>query len=577
MASNNATVITNSNGQAIGFSDGTTIQQANANGPTSHMAPVTPVTDATVAQNQADALKLGIKIPGVTPSKSSDGAVSSNDMMTGAASGAAASGAASSLSQGGNSGDNTDNSGTPSWATQLLSGMQSSYDQYNTLNSKIYSSISANYDASLAQNNAQYADLFNQLATQHTNEVQAGAARAAALNPYASANGASTSEQFTSALNDKYAIAYQGLTAKMQAAQQALAAGEQDSYNNLAKSAADEASSFQNNIASFTQNFVKMQQDQSNSDRNYNLSLSEKGQGDFNTLMTQLSGSPQLQSEIDTYNKTGKITPGLQPIIDKGAQAGMAPDEALSVFAYQTQGVRNQAALEDYRNNQQILAEERIANAQINANVKIATMQGLQQTSSALIASGKQPGTPEYALGLASATVGSKQTLPAASVGTYTNIGIMASQLDGLKSGVQSLDKNSDIWNIVNTYAGHTASSMTDANLSIVNSKIQALSGILGKSVFGESGNLSNSDISRILGNLPNGGTSSQVRDALYNNIVSTLADKAAITLQNDAANGYNVSSYAPIVQSIVDKAGSSSIDTSGGNTYKGFTLPYAS
>lgn len=492
-----------------------------------------------------------------TAPSSKDGAVGSGDVMTGQSQQGAVSSATSAL---------TGNNSTPlpSWAQTLLAGMQSADSQYKDLNSKIYQSIGASYDANLAANSAQYADLFNQLAAQHTNEVQSGTARAIALNPYSQDKQASTAAGYTQSLNKAYQTQYNSLTAKMQAAQAQLAAGKTDAYLKLTKEAADESSDFQKNMANFTSSIAQMSQTQANADRNYNLSVAEKGQGDFNTLLTNLSGSKELQADIDTYEKTGTISPGLQQIVDKGAQAGMSPTEALSVFNYQSQNVRTAEATENYRNQQLILSQERIANAQINAQVKIATMQGLQQTSAALIASGKQPGTLDYATGLAGATVGSKQSLPSSQVGTYTNIGILASQLDGLKAGIQSIDKNSDVWNIVNTNAGRTVSSMTDADLAVVNSKIQALSGILGKSVFGESGNLSNSDIGRILGNLPNGGTSSVVRDALYNQIVDTLAKKAIITLQNDASNGYNVSAYAPSVKAIVDKAGTAQIGSNG-------------
>jgi hypothetical protein len=69
------------------------------------------------------------------------------------------------------------------------------------------------------------------------------------------------------------------------------------------------------------------------------------------------------------------------------------------------------------------------------------------------------------------------------------------------------------------------------------------------------------------------------VRSALYDRLVGFAADKAASSLQNQAANGYNVSNYVPIVDALYNKSSSLKGATSGSNTFEyggmKFTLPH--
>lgn len=500
------------------------------------------------------------------PYKSPDGAVSSADIPTGQKQNTAIASATGTMSGAGTSTE------MPSWATTLLQGLTTSHDDYNKLNAQIFSSINANYDANLAVNNAQYKGLFDQLAQQHTTEVQAGQSRAISLNPYSTAKQSSTAEQFTSALNDRYSVQYASLTAKMQAAQQALAAGRSDAYIQLSKEAAKENETFISNTASFVQNILKDQQAQANSDRNFNLASTGQASDDFRSLLTTLSGSPELQNDIKTYESSGKITPGLMPIVEKGLQAGMSPKEALSVFSYQSDAVRRQQSLEDYRANQLVLAQERNTRAldrQTTGQAAVATTQMVLATQADMRAKGVSPGSIEWATGVASATGASQKVLPISETSKYTQMGVLANQLTGIKSGIDAISSNNDLWNMLGTAAGKNVASLSDTQLATLNARLTALSGVIGKTFYGEAGNLSNTDIQRVLNALPSGAGTNELRQGLYKGLLSVARDNATLTLESDAQAGYNVAAYADSVTRIVSAY--DSVTDSGSGSTSGF------
>ena len=507
--------------------------------------------------------------PTPTPFKSPDGAVSSTDVPTGQAGTQATNQATSALQ--------------PPKTSSALQEKSDAFFAKQKANLDTYmGSLKGSYDAQLAVDSQEYASLFASLASQQKNANQAGVALAAQLNPYSDPRIASTTGGYIDTINAKYNAQAESLKGQMNAARALKAANFNEAANKLILGAQEKQDAFQLEIEKLSFDMYKEAQDQINADRTFKLqqgnqeiALGGQASDDFRSLLTTLSGSPALQADIKTYQESGKISPGLMPIIEKGQQAGMSPDEAISLFSYQSDSVRKQEALDAYRANQLVIAQDRATNAlnrQTSTQVKIATAQNLSQTSAALIAAGKTPGTIDYAVGLAGATVGSAQTLPMSGVEKYTNMGILSSQLGSLKKNIEAVDKNSALGNILLSRLPSDVQSLSDTQLTVLNNQVQALSGIIGKSVFGESGNLSNTDIQRVLNALPKGGTTAAVRDALYKNIVGLLAEKATLTLQNDASAGYQVATFAHTVKQINVEAtalGASASTPTGGFDYE--------
>lgn len=350
--------------------DGAVNQPTVPEGTISGSAP----TGAVKTANGTYAVPGSNKFYSSKPSNS-DGAVSSNDVNVGHKQETATTNATNSLAG--------KSEGMPAFMQPIIQGLQSSDQAQRDLNAKIYKSIGQSYDAQLASTNSMYADSFNRLAQQHTNEVQSANARAIALNPYADSTQSSTASDYVDALNNRYEGAYNALTAKMKGAQMELQAGKVNAYNELAQSAQNEASNFgkeMNNIAMEGYQIQQQQQQQSNFDTTqaykekvFKSSTEANAQKQFSSMVNQYSGSQQLQNDIDEYNKNGgEIPPALQPIIDAGKKAGMTADEALQLFSAQSESVRKAQAQQTYEEQRIALAQQKADTAKTNYYNKLA-------------------------------------------------------------------------------------------------------------------------------------------------------------------------------------------------------------
>lgn len=487
--------------------------------------------------------------PAITmPAKSGDGAVSSADIANGAAKNTATNAAASALTP-----------PTVDLQPQIDSFIKSSNDRLNLSQS----ALKGSFDAALASSNQQYAGLFAALETNHRNASQAGNALASQLNPYADPRIASTTAGYIKTIDDKYAAQAESLKGQMNAAQAQLQAGYYENYVKLVNDAQEKQQTFTTDMQKFgldIYNSMKQaaQFDKSNEIQNKTLdaTISSRASDDFRSYLSTLSGSPALQSDVESYLKDGKITEGLMPIVKKGQEAGLSPSEAISIFKYQTDSVRKQQALDDYRNQQLTLSQDRLTAAtekQTNATRAIATTNAVLAAQSDMRARGIDPGSAEWATGVASATGASSKGLSAPQVSKYTQMGVLANQLTGIKGAIDKTNDKDPIWTTLQTYAGRDVSSVTDSDMAALNAKLTSLSGVIGKTFYGESGNLSNSDVQRVLGALPTGAGTPELRKALYAGLLTVARDNAITTLESDAQGGYQVATYVDSVQRIAN------------------------
>lgn len=404
------------------------------------------------------------------------------------------------------------------------------------------------YDAELAANNATYNSQIRKIQQEATNAKQIATASAVALNPYSQSRGATTSQNFQNAVTSKYAQLETDIRDKHRAADQLARAG-------YAKEAQQIRQGVQNSINSVLQStnqallsFASMSQNQSQFDISQGNLMSRAAQDDFQTYLNTFSGSPQLQSDIDNFNSTGKVSAGLSPIIQKGMQAGYSPDESLSIFQYQTEKVRQQQATEDYRARQLIDASDR----QTVAQMRIASMNTIAQTGASLAAQGIQPGTMEYARGIAQATGSSPTTLGATESSTYATIANIGGQLVGLKDTLDGFTKGEDIKNIILSKTGAGIQSLTSPQLAQLTSQINMLAAPIARVMFGERGVLTEPDVARVLSTLPTGASTKDVRDVLYKQILQNAKTGAINKLSVDASSGKNVANMTPYVDKLV-------------------------
>lgn len=449
----------------------------------------------------------------------------------------------------------TDPTSTASQYTQFLKDSQK---QNNDMTAQAQQAIKLSFNSALAANNAKYKQMHDELTSSYNDSIQVANNNAAALNPYSTAKGAETAANFTGKITQQYN--QQALKIQQQAdqAQAELEAGNYQSYVDLMKESAKSNQDFTNSMYQFVINQQNQAEQTHEFELNYGLNKETKAQDDFQKYVDTLSGSDGIQTDISNYFKTGQISEGLMPIIDKGMAAGMNPDEALSLMQYQTDKVRNQAALEEYRFNQQILAQNRIANAQdrqTSAQLFLANSQALASKSADLIGRGIQPGTPEYAVEMAKASQYSTKALSGTDALKFSAMGNVVTQLQDLKPAIDAISNNSPLWNTLQKYVGTTASQFLDPDAALLNKTLEASAGTFAKTFGGESGTLATQDVARALNGLPTSAGTTEIRNALYNALLDKATQHSASELDAYTNAGYYTASYAPTVEALGKKA----------------------
>lgn len=281
---------------------------------------------------------------------------------------------------------------------------------------------------------------------------------------------------------------------------------------------------------------------------NKKVTAQNMAQDNLTKYFDSFSGSPQIQTEVESYKQSGKISEGLKPIIATGAKAGLSTAETLSMLAYQTDKVRTAKATDDYRQQQLINASEKNTKAQNFAS----TMAQIQGTTALLSSQGIKPGTLEYATAMANATATSQTGITAAETAGYATLANIINNVSSLNTSLKALEDTSDIKNIILNKTGASAQSLTSPQLALLTSKINQIAAPVARAIFGERGVLTEGDIQRVMSTLPSGASTSAVRNALYKEMLTNLKAGAINKLAIDASTGRNVSGVSPYVTQLV-------------------------
>jgi hypothetical protein len=290
-------------------------------------------------------------------------------------------------------------------------------------------------------------------------------------------------------------------------------------------------------------------------------------QDDFMKLVDTFSGSDALQKDIQSYQTTGQIGPGLAPILAQAQSAGYSPMEALSLIQYQTDKVRQaeqKAALDQAK-----LAASGASTTK--AQNLTATIQSVNAIGAGLLSQGIKAGTLEYAQAVAQATAGSQTGLSASEVGAYQAMANIGSQVASLKQDITNVSKGSDIGNILAKYSGKTVSSIAKADVALLEAKLASIVAPIARTMFGERGVLTDRDINRVMSAMPSADAPA-LMNALYADLVSQVKTSAINRLSLDASTGRNVSGVTPYITQLVEDLSSvtpTSGKTSSGVSYK--------
>lgn len=412
------------------------------------------------------------------------------------------------------------------------------------------SALNAGIDSRLYSLDTNYNSLVNQLKNQAQNASEAAVATYASVDPYGMSRGNQAGQGYIRSIGNFYQSKTEDLTMKTEAARNALEAGRTQAYATIMGQAQKDIAQARQDVNKYMMDFAKQIEQTRQYEQTFGLSIESRAQDDLQSYINTMSGSPELQTEIKSYFATGKLTPGLAAVAQKGLDAGMSSNESLSLLQYQSDKVRTQQATEDYRTQQLLNATDRQTKA-----MNLATgMSNIQTKSQELIASGILPGTLDYAKGIAGATAGSQTGLNATETSGYTTIANIGSQLIDLKSSLDSLRNDNDIKNILLTKTGASVQSLTSAELALLTAKINAIAAPVARVMFGERGVLTEPDITRVMSTMPSGASTADVRDALYKQILINAKTGAINKLSIDASTYRNVTGVAPYIEQFVNE-----------------------
>ena len=397
--------------------------------------------------------------------------------------------------------------------------------------------------ASLSQLSTKFNSMMQDLERQKNGSLSQAKAQAYAANPYATTGTTTAANE--QVINSKYARLMDTLSNEYEANRQSIEAGDAKAMARLSQIYSEGIQGINKDL----QATLNVQGNQRLTAQQYATSAKNIAQDNLMNMVNTYSTSPELQSDVDSFLTSGKASPALEPFFKQGEAAGLATNEIASMLRYGTDKARKEEAQINLQYARLMASQEK----QGYQNLYGMTQQSVLSTANQLSASGVKPNTLDYAINLAMSTAGSPLKLSSADVDKYTNIMSLSQNLQQIKDTISTVNDKSNVIKMAISHAGRSIQSVADKDLAILNSEMNALASRIGKSIFSETGNLSNTDIQRFLSIVPSGATTVDVRNAMYKFITTELASRAALTLQNDAAAFKPVAGFVQPIKTLVE------------------------
>lgn len=413
------------------------------------------------------------------------------------------------------------------------------------------------YQASLASQNAMYGQSVSQLNNDRQNSIDTATAQLAQLN--ASGGIGSDATGFLSHINAQYDMAQQSLNLQAEQARAALDAGNSQAYAQINANMEKTLEGVRNNIT----NLLSTIQGNKVSGAQFQQQEQDKATTAYQQSLINL---PQPEDLAKLPGEVSKLSPEQKKQIEGNSayqlaiKAGITPQAALSDI--------QSAATDAYKKRSADTAVQRAQiaalNAQTSASKAQATQAVIQAVASIPQATGFKFGSDAYLGEVFKATAASDKPVPQVDRQRLDSYMTASDQFDRLTTATQSLDGKNPLVTLIQSKTPWTGQEGAQ-KAAQYRAYIQAIAPTLARSLFSETGRLTNYDIQNAIESIGPMNTTSDVRDAI---LVGTykLTQKAMYNqLISDANGGFNISGYQPIYDSITSKI-NTSVEAMGGN-----------
>ncbi len=430
------------------------------------------------------------------------------------------------------------------------------------------------YNQDLANNNQQYKNLFENLQRQQQKALSVANYQTAQLNPYSGPSSAGSG--YVNKLNSEFGYQAKQLQDAANAAQEALRTGNTKAYLQLQSQMGGQQQQFQQNMNNLLLGIGNTMQQQ----QQFQYGALDKAQDNLRQFV-QMSGVPEgFAGKTPDKWTMEEVMPYMQYAMSQGLQ----PQQAMQILpallsgqtlAQQRLGQQQSAAdsLNAYRDNQMALGWARLAASQDQ-------MTQAQRTSNVIASVGAVPmpayGSPQqdfdnYYRQVAQASAGGKADFRISQ--SFADMQSVLQQFPHIADSMEDLSNNGSLNPVFNIAAKvGTPFSTKVANLQ---GELNRVLPLLSRS-FGEKGVLTEGDISRMAQAIGTVSQKAQVREKLYNELVDIMSEKYYLNLGSFARQGYDVSAYSQLVDTVGALRGAGKINTantttSGANAFEDF------
>lgn len=424
------------------------------------------------------------------------------------------------------------------------------------------------YDAALASKNHQYKVLHDRLTQNFQRNMEVAESTATSLNPYSQAKQATTAQKFGERIESDYQQASLDLQRQADLAQQALEAGNYESYVRMQNAMESGINELQNSMQQSMMDMYRMAEQS----RQFEVSLQAQEQrsatDDFRLGLTQLNYSPEA---VDQMVESGDIYKDPTFLSGVKAHGVEAIPGIISAMKQGSLAQQKQLDLQYYREQQLALSNQRLANAQANMT-RFQTIQAAQQGAmNAAQGSGYSPDTLDYAITAAlGSSLGSQPTQ--ADRDYYRDVQSLTANAARFRNELDKLANNSQARNAISTWINNP---LDDEAQTFMATQMPATYRI-ASIAFGQSGRgLSDKDFEIVSRAIGTGAQSAEAREQIFAGWLQDAQVGMASKLKADAFGGVNVAPYAADVQNAAGRI-EELIGTTkpSGGTYKGYTLP---